>query len=29
MKSVRAVEALERFEREHTREAPETYPSTL
>lgn len=25
----RAVEPLERFEREHTREAPETYPSAL
>ena len=25
----RAVEPLERFEREHTREIPETYPSTL
>jgi erythromycin esterase-like protein len=25
----RAVEPLERFEREHTREVPETYPSTL
>ncbi len=25
----RAVEPLERFEREHTREMPETYPSTL